>query len=1618
MNAKAGGTPREPQTRRRGRRALASALALVLGLSLAPAGVAWAEPDSGTGDGSSESGGTGQGGAGETGGTGAEVGENGSESGGSGSGSTGEPGASGTDAGSDGKGLIGQRTTGDGAEGEGETGDGTEPQGAQPLADSESVPGLALSVKVFSDGTPGTIDGGTGWDPNSNPGNDAGPKNGIVRVNDTVTYDVEYVVSSTEAENLTFSITFPKGMQITDLPGYCSENGTPRVGSAITPATPDANVTLPLTAGSIDQLQEQTLTCNMGTKSVATDTVKVTVKVLNLAHQGMDLPIRAASLTADGITVPEPASTPLPSVKTSARLMWDISKNGLEVSSENTSGTVFGPAVASCPWAAAEACIRTSYMVLLSAPAGGKGAMPAVGDVTFVDDLSPAAMYPQLSPAQIAQIEAEPSKYGSLVTAGLTQGGWQYPWSKIGQNGSATATNSVRDSGSVSVTQASRGASATIRVSNADWSLRTVPSRTTAGNAIPANTATAASFVLHVYTPTAVIRDFGIQSAQSWTLPTMNKYTQLNINGFTANDHQGSADQPGPPSATQADTHWNDWRSTQPKLELPGGFRKDFVGAPGEPGNTPAADFRPTYPIHDGPAGSAGGWQTGGITVASTQNVVSQLWIGGSNSSLPADISVVACDAWDNDKLYLRAANYPALAAPTQTIASEGEAVWISGYNNVQSTSGSSRMAANASEAPELRVEYSAVAGGTGGDSTCGNDLDGNPATQDWFSSPQSVPGNDATLAGQGIYTAVSRVRVHLVLPEPVAPSTPINAGIVTAWVSIGLRVADSGQPTGTILPNWASQKRVNFAEATLEEVVAHAGAWTPSSYNPANHTGNYGDRLILAHAQARIDKEVRAGTSGAFSKTPPQVTGGDTVQYRLSPSLTSGAMTPGILKDVWVEDCLPASQTFSEASVAPVLVSTTFPADAKRTACAAGESYIRWVLPQQEVNQPIEPIVLTVEVSGTADDGVYTNTVVVWAQDDATPEGQRVAQAGIQISNIAGVKLEKVALTPVVQVNRPDQAVGNELNRWAIRLTNTLPASEQSGVSNPDIIDVLPKQGENGTVYNGAFTFVEAHVTQGGSDTRILYTSAASVSANPADPSNGASGATAWCDAPSGGTRVIGAANPCPASAAQVTALRVIRPVAYQPGDVIEVELSMLGVDNRAADRYVNRVMAQAQGLQYQVGPLNRPEVAIESKLGDYVWWDLNRDGVQNSFKGADEPVARGVTVRLSGTDDLGNPVALETTTDDDGRYLFEQLRSSNGDGYTVTFVKPAGSEFTAPLAGGDSGDKASDSNAAVDTGASAPVVLDRNARDYTIDAGLLPYGGVQIQKSLDGVGAGDFGADDELTFSVVCTFDDGLGGESGGEPNPVEVLNTTVKLPVNGAVQVLSDVIGGLPAYADCTIAEQDAGDADEAAAPVSVTIPWNGVTQRAGTPVASLTNFYSMGSVQVTKILEGDRKAVEQAQDLVFEVLVTCQIEVPDPENEGETLLADVYSGVVKIKGGQTKYLVDENDLPRGLPLGAKCFGEEVNTGGANQAVVDLDSWENSAEVTSGDPSELQLLTITAKNTFEDPPCTRDCLPITGAQMGGGALIGLGLLLAGVLFLIRRRRRTGHPDRPMTG
>ncbi|MCD8916508.1 carboxypeptidase regulatory-like domain-containing protein, partial [Staphylococcus simulans] len=82
---------------------------------------------------------------------------------------------------------------------------------------------------------------------------------------------------------------------------------------------------------------------------------------------------------------------------------------------------------------------------------------------------------------------------------------------------------------------------------------------------------------------------------------------------------------------------------------------------------------------------------------------------------------------------------------------------------------------------------------------------------------------------------------------------------------------------------------------------------------------------------------------------------------------------------------------------------------------------------------------------------------------------------------------------------------------------------------------------------------------------------------------------------------------------------------------------------------------------------------------IGDKVWDDSNKDGVQNS----NEKGIEGVKVTL--TDKAGT--TTETTTDANGNYKFTGLY--NGE-YTVTFETPEGYEGTKV----NVGDKALDSD------------------------------------------------------------------------------------------------------------------------------------------------------------------------------------------------------------------------------------------------------------------------------------------------------------------------------------
>ena len=117
-------------------------------------------------------------------------------------------------------------------------------------------------------------------------------------------------------------------------------------------------------------------------------------------------------------------------------------------------------------------------------------------------------------------------------------------------------------------------------------------------------------------------------------------------------------------------------------------------------------------------------------------------------------------------------------------------------------------------------------------------------------------------------------------------------------------------------------------------------------------------------------------------------------------------------------------------------------------------------------------------------------------------------------------------------------------------------------------------------------------------------------------------------------------------------------------------------------------------------------------ASLGDFVWEDLNGNGIQD----VNEPGVPGVTVTLTGTDGAGNPVVLVMTTNQNGLYLFDNLVP--GD-YKVTFSDlPPGFVFTAPNQGGND---FFDSDADPNNGMTQVVSLDSGEQNLTLDAGII---------------------------------------------------------------------------------------------------------------------------------------------------------------------------------------------------------------------------------------------------------------------------------------------------------
>jgi large repetitive protein len=118
--------------------------------------------------------------------------------------------------------------------------------------------------------------------------------------------------------------------------------------------------------------------------------------------------------------------------------------------------------------------------------------------------------------------------------------------------------------------------------------------------------------------------------------------------------------------------------------------------------------------------------------------------------------------------------------------------------------------------------------------------------------------------------------------------------------------------------------------------------------------------------------------------------------------------------------------------------------------------------------------------------------------------------------------------------------------------------------------------------------------------------------------------------------------------------------------------------------------------------------EVKQLASLGNFVWLDVDQDGVQDTG----EPGISGVSVTLQKPD---GTIVATTTTGGDGKYLFSNL--TPGD-YVVVFGKPSGYSSSPFNAGSDD---TLDSDANPTTGKTGTYTLAAGEHNPTVDAGFF---------------------------------------------------------------------------------------------------------------------------------------------------------------------------------------------------------------------------------------------------------------------------------------------------------
>ena len=573
----------------------------------------------------------------------------------------------------------------------------------------------------------------------------------------------------------------------------------------------------------------------------------------------------------------------------------------------------------------------------------------------------------------------------------------------------------------------------------------------------------------------------------------------------------------------------------------------------------------------------------------------------------------------------------------------------------------------------------------------------------------------------------VTKVRFKL------KPGKTIPIGTYTYfWVNTHIRMTDLATNAQTKNKDLI----VNYGSRKIDNGTWVYSKYTPKTFDKPHVNQGWGDRVAYTGPKARIAK----------AEDKSSVSFNDEIHYTLKPSYTVGTTTP-LSGDIKVVDMLPKDFKYRTGSSISTDTSIGEPtigecSDIKDLDASCDDNInqvLIWDLGTREANAKIADINYTVDIGSFAKIGISFNKVKIESSTDISALSKRKAEVGANLAIPSAIDIVKITEdNPDYPSLRERTTTFKDIN-FAMNIRN----GKDGDISDLDVIDLLPFKGDGEKVINfldlkvyrdtptsfhGSMQFHNASFAQhsqsetvcDAQNIKYYYTNEEPTKINMAptvsDENKIGNAKSIWCEGDENGPNgcTISSSNFTFTDNSQVTAVRV-RGATMQKQAICQFKVNVSVKENLEGDNYSNSAGASATGITLPVLSNSKAVPIVGSTIGDYVWFDENQNGIQDT----NEHGVAGVKVELLDSSDkaVNNPITgapYVITTATDGKYIFSNLSRGN---FKVKFTPPAGYAISPKGAGSDK-EKDSDINPSI--GTTDTITLDINQSITDVDMGL----------------------------------------------------------------------------------------------------------------------------------------------------------------------------------------------------------------------------------------------------------------------------------------------------------